>query len=242
MEKIRSLPTKVYGAIGYEPFYALSYSVLQLVLSEHYGKWNFNPLNYYEFGTGEGNSLRRYLKALKKISPIWSKIGYKLTDFRIFLFDSFEGLPEYINDKDKNPAWTRGQFEGSIDNIKEVIRKSYPEIMPNVKFVKGYFENTLNDTLSRELNPYPPSFVNIDVDYYSSTKKVLEFLSSTFQEGTICYFDDIYDYLGNCTKGEARAIDEFNRDHQNVQLSHFRRFNIPQVQDMVFVFYRPYEL
>ncbi|MEM3907201.1 MAG: hypothetical protein QXZ17_10135, partial [Nitrososphaerota archaeon] len=133
----------------------------------------------------------------------------------------------------------KGQFKGSMDEIKEVIEKSYSEILPNVKFIKGYFEKTLNEELKKELRPYPPSFVNIDVDYYSSTKYVLEFVSSISQEGTIFYFDDIYEYLGNFTKGEARAIDEFNREHQDVKLSHFRRFNVTQLLDSIYVLYKP---
>ena len=62
----RYIIPRIYGALGYKQYYSLSYSVLDLVLSEHYKKSSFNPLNYYEFGTGEGNSLRYYLKALKK--------------------------------------------------------------------------------------------------------------------------------------------------------------------------------
>ncbi len=237
MTKVRYILPRIYGAIGFKQYYALSYSALDLVFDEHYKKSGFIPFNYYEFGTGAGNSLRNYLKALKKLSPIWKKIGYNLSDFRVFLFDSFEGLPEYEDERDKNSAWTKGQFRGSIDEIKEVIKKSYPEIFPNVKFIQGYFENTLNEELKKELKSYPPSFVNIDVDYYSSTKCVLEFLSTIFQEGTICYFDDIFEYLGNSTKGELRAIYEFNKNSQTVQLAHFRHFNITQLQDSIYVLY-----
>ena len=64
-------------------------------------------------------------------------------------------------------------------------------------------------------------------------------MSSIFQEGTICYFDDIFEYLGNFTKGEFRAIDEFNRDHHAVKLGHFRHFNITQLQDSIYVLYKP---
>ncbi|MEM3334231.1 MAG: TylF/MycF/NovP-related O-methyltransferase [Thermoplasmata archaeon] len=239
MTKIRYIIPRIYGAIGYKQFYSLSYQVLDLFFSESYRKAGFNPFNYYEFGTGEGRSIRYYLKALKKLSPIWKKIGYNISDFRIFLFDSFEGLPEYDGERDKNPIWKKGQFKGSIDEIKKVIKKTYAEILPNVRFIKGYFENTLNDELKKELSPYPPSFVNIDVDYYSSAKYVLNFISSIFQEGTICYFDDIFEYLGNPTKGELAAIDEYNRDHQDSQLGHFRRFNISALQDSIYVIYKP---
>ena len=50
----------------------------------------------------------------------------------------FEGLPEYNTPKDKNPAWTKGKFMGTIDKIKDIINKYLPDTESNVKFIKGY--------------------------------------------------------------------------------------------------------
>ena len=226
MTKIRYLFPKIYGVLGYRPYYSFSYQALNLILSEHYKKWNFNPFNYYEFGTGEGNSIREFLKALKKISKDLSVDNNK---FNIFLFDSFEGLPEYNKVKDKNPAWSKGQFLGTINKIKSIIHEILPNMASNVKFIKGYYEDSLTHDLRNTLIDNPPSIVNIDVDYYSSTKKVLEWIYPVCQEGTIFYFDDIFEYLGNLSKGEYKAIDEFNRDHmkEGFQFYHFYNFGIP---------------
>jgi len=201
-------------------YYGFFYRSLDLVLSEHYKKFGFNPYNYYEFGTGTGGTLTYYLKALKKIIKL-KKLDLK--KFRIFLFDSFEGLPEYTNPKDYNPAWTKGQFSGSEDYIKNLIKSILPEALDNVSFVKGYYENTLNEKLQKSLRQFPPSIVNIDVDYYTSTKTVLEWIHPILQDGTIFYFDDIYEYLGNLSKGEYKAIDEFNTHHASEGL-HFYPF------------------
>ena len=46
----------------------------------------------------------------------------------------------------------------------------------NVKFIKDYYENSLTYELRNTLVDNPPSIVNIDVDYYSSAKTVLEWI------------------------------------------------------------------
>ena len=73
---------------------------------------------------------------------------------------------------------------------------------------------------------HPPSIVNIDVDYYSSTKAVLEWIYPICQEGTIFYFDDIFEYLGNLSKGEYKAIAEFNRNHINEGFQFYQFYNL----------------
>lgn len=237
MTKIRYLLPKIYGAIAYKTYYSFSYQALDLILSEHYRKWNFNPFNYYEFGTGEGRSLEYFLKALKMISK---DLGLVINKFNLFLFDSFEGLPEYNNSKDKNQAWSKGQFMGNIDKIKSITSKYFPNEGSNVKFVKGYYENSLTQVLKKTLIDNPPSIVNIDVDYYSSTKTVLNWIYPICQDGTIFYFDDIYEYLGNLSKGEYKAINEFNRDHlkEGYQLYPFHNFGIPSYAGKVYTLNR----
>ena len=196
--------------MNYKAYYSFSYSALDLILSEHYKKWNFKPFNYFEFGTGEGNSLRFFLKSLKKIIK---SHDVDSSQFHIFLFDSFEGLPESDILTDKNPAWQRGQFSESLEKIKEIVANELPDIVQNSKFVQGYYDKTLTAGLRESLVNYQPSIVNIDVDYYSSAQTVLEWIYPITQDGTIFYFDDIYEYLGNLSKGEHRAIDEFNKSH-----------------------------
>lgn len=66
MIKMRYILPTVYGLLNYKSYYSFSYSALDLIFSEGYKKWNFVPLNYYEFGTGEGNSLKLFFKAILK--------------------------------------------------------------------------------------------------------------------------------------------------------------------------------
>ncbi len=233
MNKISNLFPKVYGVLGYRTYYSFSYQALNLIFSDHYRKWNYNPFNYYEFGTGEGNSIREFLRALKKTSK---HLSLDINRFNIFLFDSFEGLPEYNPPKDKNPAWAKGKFMGTIDKIKDIVNKYLPDTESNVKFIKGYYENSLTYELRNTLIDNPPSIVNIDVDYYSSAKTVLEWIYPICQDGTIFYFDDIFEYLGNLSKGEYKAIEEFNRDHmkEGFQFYPFHNFGIPSYTGKIY--------
>jgi O-methyltransferase len=173
------------------------------------------------------------LKSLRKISKV-KKLDIK--EFNIFLFDSFEGLPEYDGSKDKNLAWSKGQFKRSLDSIKSIINKIAPEVNERTRFVKGFYENTLTDDLRQSLIAHPPSLVNIDVDYYKSAKTVIEWIYPTCQDGTIFYFDDIFEYLGNLSKGEYKAIEEFNRNHlgEGFQFYPFYNFGIPSFTGRIF--------
>ena len=60
MTKISNLFANVYGVLGYRTYYSFSYKALDLIFSDHYRKWNYNPFNYYEFDTGDGNSIREF--------------------------------------------------------------------------------------------------------------------------------------------------------------------------------------
>ena len=158
------------------------------------------------------------------------------SQFNIFLFDSFEGLPENDIPADKNPAWQKGQFRGTLEKIKGIVSKEFPDIVQNTKFVQGYYDKTLTEELRNSLANYQPSIVNIDVDYYSSAKTVLEWIYPITQDGTIFYFDDIFEYLGNLSKGEYRAIDEFNKSHltEGFQFYPFTNFGISSFQGKVY--------
>ena len=52
-------------------------------------------------------------------------------------------------------------------------------------------------------------FVHIDVDLYSSTTLVLDFIMPLCRPGTVILFDDWYTFPGGQSKGERRALEEF---------------------------------
>jgi hypothetical protein len=156
------------------------------------------PLAYYEFGTGSGNTLERAISVLRR----WPQV-------RIFLFDSFEGLPRSDDRRDRLVGWNAGEFAFSEDYIHEVIRRAgFP--LERVRTVKGFFNRSLTAELAAELRDVPPAFVTVDVDYYSSTKSVLDFLAPILASGATFYFDDLWSFDGHPDFGQLRALAEFN--------------------------------
>lgn len=104
----------------------------------------------------------------------------KLTEKKLYVYDSFEGLPkaeEYnIIKKYKyhkqwqnqtNGFFEKGGFAGSVDEVKWALN-NYGEIN-HVELVKGWFSDTLKNGVS-----YKPSFVFIDVDIISSMRECME--------------------------------------------------------------------
>ena len=80
---------RLYGAIGYEPYFDYIYLALDYFL-RIYNKQKFTPLNYYEFGTGKEGSVIQFLKSLRRLLKVslYEKIALE-TGINIVLFDSF---------------------------------------------------------------------------------------------------------------------------------------------------------
>jgi hypothetical protein len=94
-------------------------------------------------------------------------------DVKFFGFDSFEGLPEPWEFRD------RGAF--GLDGIMPVVEA-------NVTLIKGWFDQTLCKFLDN--TPDMVSFAHIDCDLYTSTITVLETLRPRMRIGTQIVFDD----------------------------------------------------
>jgi hypothetical protein len=169
---------------------------------------------YYEFGVGWGQTLSRYIEALKAFCH---DEGLNPRDCSLCLFDSFEGLPEKKGAEDDNPEWSKGMFSHSIEEIKATIKRHgmNPD-SGRFRFIKGFCEEALTASLREELLSIPPDVVTIDVDYYSSTRTVLDWLRPILPSGCLFYFDDIWAFNGNRSQGELKAIDEFNASGQGV--------------------------
>jgi hypothetical protein len=164
--------------------------------------------NYYEFGLGWGETLTKYIGALRAFCR---DLKRDIRDYKIFGFDSFEGLPGSEDPRDERIHWKRGAFSHSQDEVLSAIRRA--GINPDngsVRLVKGFFEKSLNVPLREELSKYPPSIITMDADLYSSTKTVLEWLRPILGSGTMFYFDNIWSFHGNPKYGEIAAINEFN--------------------------------
>ena len=106
----------------------------------------------------------------------------KILNRKLYVLDSFEGIPENPENHDTNLMgdsigdWYKGgSFKGSLDEVKNNI-ETYGE--PEVcNYVKGYFENSLpkfNEKIA---------FAYLDVDLASSTRTCLKYIYPLLSKG-----------------------------------------------------------
>ena len=67
--------------------------------------------------------------------------------------------------------------------------------------------------------------IHIDVDLYSSTVEVLEFIEPLMVYGTVLIFDDWYCFPPGENKGEKRAFEEFCIDNPNFKTEVWKNYS-----------------
>eukprot|EP00392_Amoebophrya_sp_AT5.2_P004769 g4778.t1 len=181
----------------------------------------------YLFGIFNGDSVNTLLKT---VDP---------EKFTTHAFDSFEGIPlvdqgeEFLNQQ----IWDEENRYKATVSVEE-LRTQFP----GVNFVKGWFNETLpgyfNDssqgTTSRtsaspsshqlphkNFQHHKAAFVDIDVDLYSSTQQVLNFLwsNSLINVGTLIGYDDWW--FNACSDNDQDDYFWFNPLHSGEGRAHF---------------------
>jgi len=120
----------------------------------------------------------------------------------VYGFDSFEGLPD---------AWDKGGGDVSPKGswaLGTVALRELPQVPPNVRLVKGWFQDTIPEFVRKMGTEEPIAFLHVDCDLYSSTACALNGLAPLIQEGTIIVFDEFYNYQ-NYKEHEWKAFHEF---------------------------------
>ena len=137
-----------------------------------------------------------FMKALLEI--------YNIKDKVVYVADSFEGLPP--PDPQKYPVDSGDKhhkvdyLKASLDEVKANFSK-YNLLDDRVKFVKGFFENSLVDLKIDKI-----SVLRLDGDMYSSTIQVLSCLYDKVAIGGYIIIDDY------ALHGCKAAVDDFRKD------------------------------
>jgi hypothetical protein len=116
--------------------------MLQLELSKSIRRFGWLG-NYYEFGCFRGGSLIMCGELIKYYSIFYKEFK----DIKIFAFDSFEGLPENQKGDPKDPVWTKGEFYGSLEQVKRNVAEYR---INNIEYIKGFYENSLTEELAEK--------------------------------------------------------------------------------------------
>jgi O-methyltransferase len=117
---------------------------------------------------------------------------------RLWLFDSFEGLPEPLpEDGEKAQSFT-GLCLGKVECVEEILKEIHVP-RERVYIVKGWFQDTFQTVDIPRI-----ALLHIDADWYESVRLVLERFYDQVQPSGFIVFDD-YGFWEGCRK----AVDEF---------------------------------
>ncbi len=171
-----------------------------------------------EFGTFKGYSARKIASKMKQ---------YDILN-NLYMFDSFEGLPDITSDIDINSYqvkqtndWQKGTF-GSANGFERLLEEDINKLIgeKNANIVKGYFDQTLE---KMQFKKDSVILVNIDCDLYASIIIVLNKLieNEVFQDGSIILFDDYNFNRANNSMGVRQAIKDTFGKQDRYELEQF---------------------
>ena len=120
-----------------------------------------------EFGVWTGNSIR--------------KIHHKLPKWKIYGFDSFEGLPEQWE------SCKSGTFS---------LNGNEPSVHEDIILIKGWFNETLPLWVQNNPESSPIKLLHVDCDLYSSTTTIFNIIGHLITNQTVIVFDEFLHYHG----------------------------------------------
>ena len=185
-------PSVAHTMIGHKRLNNIQYCMEQVIM-------NNVPGDMIETGVWRGGAsifMRGVLKA------------YNITDRIIWVADSFEGMPK--PDAENYPIDVQCDLTifNSILNVPmETVKRNFAlyELHDDqVKFLKGWFKDTLPEALIEQL-----SVMRLDGDYYESTSDALKYLYPKLSPGGFVIVDD-YHVLPPC----EQAISDFRGKHK----------------------------
>lgn len=177
------------------------YRCVELALQESSRQGTANKFSLLEFGVAEGDGFTRLLH----FRDVWARrLGIRSQILAVG-FDTFEGLPE-PRAEDYATGWLGGDYPGDLPSLQGYLGVRFQDFV----LIKGLFSDTLRAQRTL-LQEFPPIFVAIDCDYYSSAVDVLqELLPDMAPHGCLFYFDDVGVNFYSDKTGELRAIAEVN--------------------------------
>jgi len=170
------------------------------------------PYTYLEFGCHSARTFSAAVRAARY---------FKMNDMDFYAFDSFKGLPDTI--KDEDGIFQGGTFYTNISEFLYLVKKQSGLILNPENCIKGYYENSLTKKLQSKMPR--AGIVHIDVDLYSSTVEVLEFIKPLMVIGTVLIFDDWYCFSPGKSKGEKRAFEEFCIKYPNFKTELWKNYS-----------------
>ena len=138
------------------------------------------------------------------------KLLQNQTEKRLWLYDSFAGLPEK-SPEDQSSAGDAFKAGELLVTKREVIEKFKRRNLRLPIIKKAFFEDLEESDLPEKI-----AFAFLDGDLYQSIKTSLKLASPRMAKSSILI---VHDYNNPELPGSAKAVDEFLKTHQNLQLT-----------------------
>ncbi|MCR5572491.1 MAG: TylF/MycF family methyltransferase [Candidatus Saccharibacteria bacterium] len=147
------------------------------------------PGDVVEFGCYAGDTSVLLAEALKQAPDKW-----------LYLYDSFEGLPEKTIEDQTAAGWRfkAGELKVSPETVAHKFKKLS---LPEPVIVKKWFNQLDNSDLPSQI-----SFALLDGDFYASIKTSFEKVAPLLTPGGIIV---VHDFRNAELPGVAKAVNEF---------------------------------
>ena len=155
--------------------------------------------DYYEFGLFRGFTFLCAFEAIR---------DHRLTDARLYGFDSFEGLPEIEGADSGEGQFFSGQFACGREKVEANLSERGID-WARATLIEGFYNESLTESLRSEYPFRSAGVVLLDCDLYSSTRDALSWLTPYLVDGSIVLFDDWMSYGGSNDSGQPKAWTEF---------------------------------
>lgn len=164
-----------------------------------------------EFGTMSGETAQAIARAMTETEGL-----YSLPPRRLYLFDSFEGLPEIESPVDQenihcqSGVWVPGScFVLTKERLRFLVGDKI--LKDRLTICDGWYK----ETVSRLPEKTAFAMIHVDCDLYQSTLDALDplFARGQVSEGAIILFDDWNCSRASPSTGERRAWQELTEKH-----------------------------
>ena len=146
-----------------------------------------------EFGCYEGDTSILLANEIRNQPDKW-----------LYLYDSFEGLPEKTAEDNSADGWRfqAGELKASPDTVRHKFKKY---ALPDPVITKAWFNELTDADLPSQI-----SFALLDGDFYESIKTSLQLVAPRMSSGGIIV---IHDYRNARLPGSGKAVNEFLAEH-----------------------------
>ncbi|MAV65402.1 MAG: hypothetical protein CMG00_09455 [Candidatus Marinimicrobia bacterium] len=175
------------------------------------GANNRLPYTYFEFGCHSGRTFSAAMNAANYL---------KMEECEFHAFDSFGGLPETSDD---DGYFEAGTFNTSETDFIKIIKRRTGKNLPSSSIHKGFYSDSLTEDLQKSLPK--AGVIYVDVDLYSSTIELFEFMEPLLCDGSVVLFDDWYCFPFGTEGGEGLAMKEFLEKNSDFELIPWKTYS-----------------